>query len=68
MRWTKVNEEEFYNFLKDKNYRVAQGVWFHATFYIDAETKERIAFKETSGYNMDTIYEIKRNPLKTNNL
>ena len=59
MSWIKVNEEEFYNFLKGKKYKVAQGVWIHATSYIDADTKERIAFKETRGYNMDTIYEIK---------
>lgn len=53
----KVSQEEFDNFLEDKNYKVEQGEWMHSTSYV--ETRERVAFKETISYSTDIIYSIK---------
>ena len=53
-----VSKEEFDNFLKDRRYKIEQGAWVHSTLYVDADTRERIAFKETSSYNMDIVYLI----------
>lgn len=54
----KVDKNTFYNFLKDKNVKKQQGEWVHSDYYVD-ENNNKIAYMESSSYNMDIIYEIK---------
>ena len=55
-----VTKEEFDDFLKDKQYTRDQGMWFHSENYIDHNTKEIIAYFESSSYGAPTIYKIKQ--------
>lgn len=53
-----VSEDVFYNFIKDKNYRIIQGEIFHSHYYID-ERGEKVAYYESSSWTPNVEYRIK---------
>lgn len=54
-----VTEQHFYEFLKDKEYCIKQGMYMHSEEYICKNTNEVIGYMESSSYHMNVTYMIK---------
>lgn len=55
-----VTKEKFDEFLKDKMYLRRQGMFMHSEDYVDFESREVIAYYESSSYGAPDIFKIKQ--------